>query len=65
MELQVPYDINALAIPGQTSNYNFTRAIIESSEYGAHHFVTEGELIARVNNSESTKSTTIATDYNP
>lgn len=45
MELQVPYDINALAIPGQTNTYCFTRAIIESSEYEAHHFITSGEII--------------------
>ena len=46
MQLRVPYDPSTLAEPGCTTAYNFTRAVIESAEYGGHHFVTEGEIEA-------------------
>ena len=45
MELRSPYDLNTLAVPGQTTHYEFTRAVIESTEHGAHHFVSSGEII--------------------
>ena len=46
MELQSPFDFNTYAVAGQTVNYSFTRAIIESPKFGAHHFKTEGELVS-------------------
>ena len=30
----------------QESEYQYTRAIIESRQFGAHHFVTEGTILA-------------------
>ena len=56
MELQKPYDFNEfirLAEVGRNARYNFTRAIIESHKFGAHHFVTEGEVVAEVNSNET------------
>ncbi len=49
LELQKPYDFNEFvrqAEIGQNASYKFTRAIIESCDFGAHHFVTESEVIA-------------------
>ena len=45
LELQAaPFDMNAIAQPNKKIHYSFTRAIIESPDYGAHHFVSEGEV---------------------
>ena len=46
LELQVPYDMNAVARPGESVSYVYTRALIESRELGAHHFVSEGEIVS-------------------
>ena len=46
MELHVPYDIDAIAVAGQSVAYAHTRALIESVGHGAHHFVSEGEAVA-------------------
>lgn len=46
MQLREPYDPNVLAEPGHTVQYNFTRALIESTGYGEHHFVSEGHIEA-------------------
>ena len=43
--LHEPYDINAMALPAGNVAYSFTRALIESYEFGAHHFVSEGEVV--------------------
>ena len=40
--LRTPYDMNALAMSGNMAEYKFTRALIESVEHGAHHFITSG-----------------------
>ena len=45
MELQSPYDVNALAHSGKSVSYKYTRALIESVDHGAHHFVSEGEIV--------------------
>ena len=45
MELRIPYDLTVLASSGQSVLYQHTRALIESSEHGAHQFVSEGELM--------------------
>ena len=42
--LHTPYDINALAMSGNMVEYRFTRALIESVEHGAHHFITAGVI---------------------
>lgn len=44
MELRTPFDLNSIANPGHTAHYEFTRAIVESVEYGAHHFISEGDV---------------------
>lgn len=44
MSLREPYDINTLAADGNTGNYEFTRALIESVDCGAHHFISAGEI---------------------
>ena len=44
MLLREPYDINILAANGGVGNYEFTRALIESTDHGAHHFITAGEI---------------------
>ena len=44
MELRTPYDPNNIAVSGRVVSYEFTRAVIESSQHGAHHFVTAGEI---------------------
>ncbi len=46
LELQAPYDMSAIARAGRSVSYAYTRALIESVEHGAHHFVTEGRLVA-------------------
>ena len=46
MELQTPHDISAIARAGQSVEYRHTRALIESVGHGAHHFVSEGEIVA-------------------
>ncbi len=56
MELQKPFDRNeliALANNGGINSYSYLRAIIESCEFGAHHFVTEGEVVVEQPSSES------------
>ena len=42
--LREPYDINTLVADGSTGRYEFTRALIESGDHGAHHFITAGEI---------------------
>lgn len=44
MKLRVPYDLSSLVTPGQTAQYMFSRAAIESATHGAHHFITEGTV---------------------
>ena len=44
MSLREPYDINTLSADGNTGKYEFTRALIESVDYGAHHFISAGEI---------------------
>ena len=46
MELRTPYDISALAaaVSSDRVEYAHTRAIIESTVHGAHHFLTSGVL---------------------
>ncbi|MYD61288.1 MAG: serine protease [Gemmatimonadetes bacterium] len=44
MSLREPYDINTLAADGNTGKYEFTRALIESVDCGAHHFISAGEI---------------------
>ena len=44
MLLREPYDINILAANGGVGSYEFTRALIESADHGAHHFITAGEI---------------------
>ena len=44
MSLREPYDINTLAADDSTGKYEFTRALIESVDYGAHHFISAGEI---------------------
>ncbi len=44
LELQVPYDINTISQPNRSTPYIFTRAIVESPDHGAHHFISEGEV---------------------
>lgn len=44
MELRVPFDINAFVNPQDKKSYEFTRAIIESAEFGAHRFVSRGHV---------------------
>ncbi len=49
LKLQQPYDIYAVRLQAelnQESEYQYTRAIIESRQFGAHHFVTEGTIFA-------------------
>lgn len=45
MELQSPYDFNAIAQPRQSVPFKFVRALIESVEHGAHQFISEGEIV--------------------
>lgn len=59
LELRKPYDFNDLrlqAVVNQTTQYQFTRAVIESCHFGAHHFVTEGEIFAELVESEPQQS---------
>ncbi len=44
MELRTPYDPNNIAVSGRIVSYEFTRAVVESSQHGAHHFITAGEI---------------------
>jgi hypothetical protein len=44
MELLLPFDIATIVAPGQTTNYSYSRALIESVAHGAHHFVSQGTL---------------------
>ena len=44
MELQEPWDIGAFAARGLSMDYCFTRALIESADFGAHHHVSEGRI---------------------
>ena len=46
MELRLPYDPSSLATLGQRTSYSFTRAVIESTVHGAHHFISEGSVEA-------------------
>lgn len=46
MELRLPFDPSLIATLGQNTNYNFTRAMIESAAHGAHHFISEGSIEA-------------------
>lgn len=47
LALRVPYDMNAIAgRPGESASYTYTRALIESPEFGAHQFVSEGEMVS-------------------
>lgn len=44
MQLSTPFDPNALLGANQTAAYSCTRCVLESPAFGAHAFVTEGEL---------------------
>lgn len=46
MQLGTPFDIGTLAKPGCVIDYKFTRALIETAEHGAHHFVSSGRIEA-------------------
>ena len=46
MQLRTPLDLNSVAIAGQTTAYSYTRAAIESVKQGAHHFISEGEIVS-------------------
>ena len=46
MMLREPYDLSTLAQPGKSAKYEFTHAVIESIGYGAHHFVSIGQVEA-------------------
>ncbi len=46
MELRKPYDPSIMAEPGKINKYEFTRAIVESTGYHAHHFVSAGRIEA-------------------
>lgn len=46
LELRTPFDLSSLSVPGQTQTYNFVRAVIESPKHGAHHFLTEGNIVS-------------------
>lgn len=44
MELRNPFQMNSYAAQPGTVDYSFTRAVIESTAHGAHHFVSEGRI---------------------
>ena len=44
MQLGTPFDIGALAKPGCAVDYKFTRALIETADHGAHHFISLGKI---------------------
>ena len=46
MQLGTPFDIGTLAKPGCAVDYKFTRALIETAEHGAHHFISSGKIEA-------------------
>ncbi len=46
MELTTAFDLVGMVAPGQTTNYEFARAMIESPKFGAHHFRTEGTVVS-------------------
>ncbi len=65
MELQKRFDINELVLLAENSrisNYCFVRAMIESSKYGAHHFLTEGIIESIPNDKGSTPQETTIQD---
>lgn len=52
MELRIPFQMNTYAARTGAVDYSFTRAVIESTVHGAHHFVSEGRV-------ETTELTTV------
>ena len=44
LDLRKPYDPNTLARQGQTVEYEFTRAMVESTTFAAHHYVSQGSI---------------------
>jgi hypothetical protein len=46
MQLRTPFVLNTVAVQGQSTQYQFLRAVIESASYGAHHFLTEGTIVS-------------------
>ena len=42
MKLRHPFQMNSYAAKSGVVDYSFTRAVIESTAHGAHHFVSEG-----------------------
>ena len=48
LELNIPYDPNVVLGTQMTANYNARRILIESLQFGAHVFVSEGTLVKNV-----------------
>lgn len=44
MELRRPFQMNSYAAQTGAVDYSFTRAVIESTVHGGHHFVSEGRV---------------------
>lgn len=44
MQLREPFQMNAFAASAGTVDYEFTRAVVESVDHGAHHFVSTGRV---------------------
>ena len=44
LHLQIPHDPGNLVTTGETAPYTLVRAIIESKGFGAHHFISKGEV---------------------
>ncbi|MDR7123530.1 hypothetical protein [Pseudotabrizicola sp. 4114] len=47
MLLGVPFDLMAVAVPNQTTNYSLVRGIVESVDSGSYGFVTQGSITRR------------------
>jgi hypothetical protein len=50
LELNIPYDPNLVLGAQMTANYSSRRILIESLQFGAHVFVSEGTLVKNVQN---------------
>jgi len=48
LELNIPYDPNVVLGTQMTANYNARRILIESLQFGAHVFVSEGTLVKNI-----------------
>ncbi len=44
LKLQIPHEPGNLLSAGETASYTLIRAVIESTKFGAHHFISKGDV---------------------